>query len=367
MTYAKWLTLIVATALLWNCSDQPERRQSDSSEGAPPRLRGFQIASFSSGHPAKREFIGRLPELKRWGANSARLFVSPNDVYDPAVLEKPLTETLSASFESHLEEIDLLLDAGLWVIVAVWLEGVWPSEMSLFWTEPALQQQLVEAWGHLARVARGRPRIIFDLLNEPHGRFDAVDRMQVVESWNRLYPQLVAAIRKEDPKRWVMVEPYWGDAAYFPYLNLVQDERILYSFHSYSPHSFTHQPEGESPVPYPGTYRGNPHPGIYLEDPSYWNAARLWNKEELARSLKAADEFQKRVGPAVRIHVGELGGVVYAKPEDRARWMRDLLELLDGRGWDWTCFEYDGGTKKSVKWYLEGTPCEPVLREFLGH
>ena len=94
----------------------------------------------------------------------------------------------------------------------------------------------------------------------------------------------------------------------FPYPN------IIYSIHTYTPGSITHQldPRAKKFVGYPDGE---------------------WDKRGAIREwLEPVREFQRKTG--ARIYVGEFGCVRWAP--GAADYIRDSIEFFEECGWDWT-------------------------------
>src|SRR6516165_8804601 len=99
------------------------------------------------------------------------------------------------------------------------------------------QARLIALWKQIAQRYRDRPdRLYFELLNEPHAKLTG-------ERWNKILPELLAAIRPSNPKRIVIVGPsQWNSLHHLDKLQLPENDRMLIAtFHYYDPFHFTHQ------------------------------------------------------------------------------------------------------------------------------
>ncbi|RYD85572.1 MAG: glycoside hydrolase family 5 protein, partial [Sphingomonadales bacterium] len=105
-------------------------------------------------------------------------------------------------------------------------------------SDPAGQRgRFITIWEAIAEHYRDWPAGLFlELLNEPK---DAL----TTAAANPLYAETIAAIRKIDPQRLVVVSPgQWGNVSELEALRLPDgDERIIVTFHCYDPFYFTHQ------------------------------------------------------------------------------------------------------------------------------
>ncbi len=102
-----------------------------------------------------------------------------------------------------------------------------PTGMSLLWEFPELKRKTAALWERIADHYRGDPWIGgYDLLNEP------VIHPERAGEVDRLYHDLVAAVRKVDPDHLCLIEGNSYGWSFKPYTP-VDDENTAYSFHLY--------------------------------------------------------------------------------------------------------------------------------------
>jgi endoglucanase len=138
-------------------------------------------------------------------------------------------------------------------------------------------------------------------------------------------PAAVAAIRSVNTQVWLVIESeYQGAPGGFTTMPVLNDPRVIYSFHFYSPHSYCNQ----GILSYPG-YTAS-YPGLN----SMWGTApyTFWDKETLRNEIKDVIQF-KNTHPDKRILVGEFGALRWAPGADK--WLGDSIELFEEYGWDW--------------------------------
>lgn len=108
------------------------------------------------------------------------------------------------------------------------------------WNNNEDQKRLTALWAAVAKKYKNEPAIIgFGLVNEPVP-------VSSLQQWQQLAQRITDAIRKEDKRHIVFVEkPIWiksnppEDANLnFPIIN---DNRLVYEFHTYDPIEYTHQ------------------------------------------------------------------------------------------------------------------------------
>ena len=104
----------------------------------------------------------------------------------------------------------------------------------------ANRARFIASWETIARHFKSWPPGLFlELLNEPR---DAL----TTEVANPIYAETIAAIRRIDPQRIILVSPgKWGDIRELEKLRLPDgDDRIIVTVHCYEPFYFTHQGAG---------------------------------------------------------------------------------------------------------------------------
>ncbi len=180
---------------------------------------------------------------------------------------------------------------------------------------------LATFWTAMAQRYLHEPAIVgYDLLNEP-----ATDYPSRGSWYTNIMPATVAAIRNVNSNIWLVVESeYQGSAGGFSTMPVLNDSRVLYSFHFYSPHSYCNQ----GILSYPG------YTATYPGSNSMWGTApyTYWDKEALRSELLEAIHFSKAY-PDKRVLVGEFGVVRWAPGADK--WLDDCARLFEQYGWDW--------------------------------
>ncbi len=206
-------------------------------------------------------------------------------------------------------------------------------DYNLIWNSASPQRRrAVDLWRMLARRYRGTGALL-ELLNEPIAPEDA--------QWNELARALHAAIREEDGEATILITSNnWSSPARFPALQVLDDPRIIYTFHFYQPHPFTHQNArwdflGSSlagrTVPYPGPL----DPALLDAAPALrhdfaFMAERPYGQDYLEAQLRPVLDFA--AAHDASIYCGEYGTISTAPTEDRLRWYRDLLKVFSRHG-----------------------------------
>ncbi len=192
--------------------------------------------------------------------------------------------------------------------------------------EKRYQDKLIEVWDKIARRYKGREVVYaYDLLNE------AVEGVVAdgLLNWRDLGTKAAKAIRKVDSGKPVVFEPSpWGSADGFDALAPLDLDRVIYSFHMYQPHQFTHQGvyNDKTGLSYPGLIDGE-----------------MWDKERLREAMLPAIEFQQAFN--VQIYVGEFSVIRWVPGDSGYMYLRDVTDMFEQYGWDWSYHafrEWDG-------------------------
>jgi|GEM_PF-3422039 len=206
------------------------------------------------------------------------------------------------------------------------------------WGSPQNRAKLCSIWRSIAlRYGQNRGVIAgYDILNEPAPPNNASG----YEMWNQTLAEVSAAIRQIDTYHTIIVESAgFGSAHCFNYLVPTDDNNTVYSFHLYTPHEFSEQgtrkewPFGRDLV------SGYTYPGII---PLGWDTKvdTLVDSDYISARLEPIRQFQDRYNK--RIYVGEFGCIRWTPTAPGAAhnstyyWLRDVLDLIEAEGWDWT-------------------------------
>jgi len=215
-------------------------------------------------------------------------------------------------------------------------------------TDVNIDKILLPVWDQLARHFKDRSGyVIYEVLNEPHGISD--------ERWAEIQGAAIETIRGIDQKRAIIaggtnfnsIEKLFSIPEY-------KDPNLIYTFHYYDPHIFTHQGASWnkpslaplSGVPFPAVKDRIPKPhesfaGTWVEKciENYMNDA---DPAKMNHSLDRAQTFSKERD--VPVFCGEFGVyIIQSPPEDRVKWYEFTCGALNKRGIPWTCWDYFGG------------------------
>ena len=183
--------------------------------------------------------------------------------------------------------------------------------------------RLVGLWEQIAARCKDRPAAVyFELLNEPHGKLTEA-------KWNAAIPQVLAAVRKTNPTRAVLIGPAeWNAVRALDKLELPKEDRnLILTIHCYDPFQFTHQ--GANWVEGADKWKGREWTGSDAEQ-----AALRATLDKAAAWAKAQDR---------PVFLGEFGSYQEADMESRARWTRFMAREAERRGFGWAYWEFCSG------------------------
>lgn len=298
-------------------------------ESSPPkRVRGFVVGG---------DVETTLTDAKvQWGANGFRRFLEPGTLVERQKL------TPDQAWARILEELPAQLDTakrlGLTTILTINQRTFFKDDPKLtkvenitaFWKDERNLQTLIDRWLEVVRICADRDQDIwYDIMNEPLDRKTLPDPPTEWADWAQ---RMVHAIREVDKRHPIVIEPGPGSLSWgFRNFPRLEGEPIIYSFHQYQPHDYTHQgvaniQNTDLAKAFMQTQR--PWPGVFGD-----SGGGMWDKNRLLAELKPVFEFQ-RANPDARIYVGEFSAIRWAP--DCAQYLRDNLEIFEENGWDWT-------------------------------
>jgi len=337
--------------LLLGCDLQGEPAQAQAAP-APELLRalsrGVNLSTWftdrgAPGIDPQRWYIDAsdFQLIRSLGLRHVRIQVDPGFLQDPKqpdrLLAKPLAELQKGIAQATAE--------GLVVVVALQPSGEFKRQLA---DSEAARQTLTEFWRVFARALKAAApnRLTFEALNEPMLESAAQSR--------ELMQRLVSAIRSEAPRHTIVVAGnQYSDIGNLVAMQPLADPNLVYAFHFYEPHNFTHQGATWGwPLwakfanwPYPSSPEAVA-PLLDSADPEArehlaWYGEQRWNRAKLGELLDQAGLWAAR--NEVPIWCNEFGAVRDAvRPEARRAWLSDARQLLDARRIPWSHWDYAG-------------------------
>ena len=267
-----------------------------------------------------------IDRIADWGADHVRLPFQ-NDV---------LTEE---TYEVMEQAIEWCNERGMGVILDLhYLTGMTCNplilENPLFLEEN--QALFVRVWQDVSKHMKHHDDgVRYELLNEVT---DGIGYL-----WNALYPKGVQAIREEEKERKIYVgSNRMNEVACLVELRTMDDPNLIYNFHYYSPHAFTHQKARfdedmrafNHAYDYPCFFGDElyayvrEHPDYVVRCPGVLLTHN--NRERLEKDLQAASNFMHYTGKP--LYCGEFGVIETAQESSAVKWVRDMVDILKGKG-----------------------------------
>jgi len=262
--------------------------------------------------------------------------------------------------------VKMILDQGLAAIIDIHPESDFKAKLV---ADDAFVEQFEDYWRALARhYANLDPeKVFFEILNEPEFR----DRYR----WMGVQARLARAIREGAPNHTIIAAgANWSAASELLFLEPLHDANIIYNFHFYEPHIFTHQGATWSTnfqhylvnLPYPSTPENVRAALEQVPDPMHQQEVLQyglgrWNAARIDAEIGEAAAWAKRWN--VPLTCNEFG--VYRKtatPADREAWLHDVRTALEKYGIGWTMWDYAGGFSVVERKDGKTTPDEGTLR-----
>ena len=278
--------------------------------------------------------------IKSMGFDHVRLSINP-----APMMRHNEADRIPADYLGYLDEaVKMILDHGLAVILDMHPDSDFKAKLVQRDDEV---EQFSDFWRALARhYSTYDPEMVyFEILNEPEFR----DRYR----WAGVQAKLAAAIRDGAPKHTIIAAgANWSDIDDLLELTPLSDPNVIYNFHFYDPHTFTHQGATwgenywhfETKLAYPAEMQNAEQ--VAAEQPDRLNRLRVlryaldhWDANRIAAEIGQAAEWAKHWN--VPLTCNEFG--VYRKdsdPQDRARWIHDVRATLEHDGIGWNMWDY---------------------------
>lgn len=201
----------------------------------------------------------------------------------------------------------------------------------------------LRVWDFIARNFVGTEDFVaFELINEVQDHTGYL--------WNKLAAKGVATIRKHCPNNDIYIGSNWMNSHLkLDTLHILDDPHIVYNFHYYDPHPFTHQLatfdqdmlDYNRAIPYPSEFTNLK---AFMDDHIHYtkrNGYLLWQRNDKAliqENMKYAAEFIRFTGQ--RLYCGEFGVIEQADQQDAADWVHDVVEELRRIGVGYAYWNY---------------------------
>lgn len=305
--------------------------------------------------------------MAKLGFDNVRLSI------DPVPLEQPPrnNEGFNADFLARLDRaVDAMLSSGLAVQIDIHPESPYKQQVK---NSNEGVERFTMLWRRLAAhyASRDQERIFFEIMNEPE--------VNDPYRWAGIQSAAAAAIREAAQKNTIIATgPNWSGVADLLTQHPLPDGNVIYTFHFYEPHEFTHQGASWGQpwwiythgIPYPAnessmeeSVKQVPDLADRFQLERYW--LDHWDAHRIRLEIDAAADWGKTYNvPLICNEFGAYRRVT--DPSSRMNWIRDVRTALEADNIGWTMWDYRGGF--GVVWKQDGQPAkaDDKVTEALG-
>jgi endoglucanase len=278
---------------------------------------------------------------------------------------------LNAEFMTRLDHaLDTILADGMAVQVDLHPEEAYKQGIR---TNNTSVDRLVQLWRRLAAhyANRDPERVFFETMNEPEEN----DPYR----WAGMQARVAAAIREAAPRQTIIATgPNYSDIVDLLTQHPLPDGNVIYNFHFYDPHEFTHQGAAwgapywiyEHGIPYPPTessmaelVKQVPDPADRYKLENYW--LDHWDAHRIRLMIdEAAAWAHENNVPLICNEFGAYREVT--APASRLAWLHDVRTALEADGIGWAMWDYHNGFGVAVKDKDGKSVVDPGTVETLG-
>ena len=315
-----------------------------------------QSRDYSAAHTDSYTDAQDIALIARMGFDHVRLSI------DPAPLEMSLHGYPGGNndFLSRLDRaVDTITGDGLAVVIDI--HG--PQYNEQLRSNNEAVDRFVMMWRQLAAhySTRDPDKVFFEILNEP----TVTDRYR----WAGIQARVAAAIRESAPRNTIVATgANWSDIPDLLSLQPLADGNVIYNFHFYDPHEFTHQgATWGTPwwvythgIPYPAddasmqaSLAEIPDAASRFQLENYW--LDDWNAHHIRLLIDEAAAWGRANN--VPLTCNEFGVFRdHSDPVSRANWIRDVRTALEADGIGWAMWDYRGNFGVVTK--TDGQPAQ---------
>jgi len=280
--------------------------------------------------------------IKSMGFDHVRLTVNPQPM-----MRHNLADQIPPEYLGYLDSaVKMILDHGLAIIIDMHPDSDFKAKLV---QQDNFVEQFSDFWRAIARhySTYDQEMVYFEVLNEPEFR----DRYR----WAGVQAKLATAIREGAPQHTIIAAgANYSDVEDLLALTPLHDPNVIYNFHFYDPHTFTHQGATwgvnywhfESKLGYPANMETAQK--VAATEPDAVNRLAVlrygldhWDAFRIGVEIGQAADWAKRWN--VPLTCNEFG--VYRKdsdPQDRARWLHDVRTTLEDDGIGWNMWDFGG-------------------------
>jgi endoglucanase len=305
--------------------------------------------------------------MAKLGFDNVRLSVDPTPLEQYPRGKEGMNEDFLVRLDAA---VDTMLTNGLAVQIDIHPEENYKQQVR---TSGDGVDRFVALWRRLAAhyATRDSERVFFEIMNEPeeHDPY----------RWAGIQARTAAAIREAAPRNTIIATgPNWSDIVDLLTQHPLPDGNVIYNFHFYDPHEFTHQGAGwgqtwwhyTHDIPYPpaedsmaASLKQVPELNYRYQLENYW--LDHWDAHHIRMLIDEAAAWAHQNN--VPLICNEFG--VYREHSDqvsRMNWIRDVRTALEADNIGWTMWDYRGGFGVVYKQDGEPARVDEKVVEALG-
>ncbi len=287
--------------------------------------------------------------IKSAGFDHVRLSVNPQPFMD-AVRHRDG----GAEYFGYLDAaVKMIVDGGLAVEIDMHPDSDFKARLA---KEDDFVERFSDFWSTVAqRYASLDPdRVFYEILNEPE--------MRDAYRWYGVEVKVAAAIRRAAPANTIIAAgARWDDDDDLVFMEPLPDTNVVYVFHFYEPHIFTHQGatwgayywKWLKGLHYPSSPENAAQVGMLVPEArdrmqvirygqDHWDASRIE-----AEINQVASWAKQRGVPLVCNEFGVFRD--RSDPQDRAAWIKDVRTSLEHHNIGWAMWDYSGNFGVAIK------------------
>lgn len=304
--------------------------------------------------------------MARLGFDNVRLSIDPVPLQD----YPRDANDFNADFLSRLDRaVDEILSHGMAVQIDVHPQDDYKQRLR---SDPYAVDRFVMLWRKLAAhyATRDPDKIFFEILNEPE--------VNDPYRWAGIQARTADALRQAAPRNTIIATgPNYSNIPDLLAIHPLADGDVIYNFHFYSPHVFTHQGATwsvpwwsyEHDIPYPPTaasmqplLKEVPDLADRFNLENYW--LDHWDSDHIRELIDEAAQWGKLNN--VPVLCNEFGAFrQHSDPASRNRWIDDVRTALEADGIGWDMWDFHGGFGVAVKQGGKSVP-DPATVKALG-
>jgi endoglucanase len=211
-------------------------------------------------------------------------------------------------------------------------------------------EKYLRLWGQIAEHYNGidQERIVLEVMNEVS--------VGDLFAWSGILQESIQVIRRHAPNSTIIVQGAgYSDIWDLVRLPVLPDSNLVYSFHYYEPHIFTHQGAtwgldywlDVRHLPFPVTDNGAAEAMSHTDSQeTRWRLLQYkedhWDADRIAGDIAFASQWaHERNVPLICDEFGAYRN--FSRPEDRERWLTAARTAFEMSHVGWTMWDYQGG------------------------